>query len=254
MPSLDEHSSADEPQPWRDRHGTGGCVTSSRFGCALAGEVTARRSRQPVRVHGYVQSINVRKVLWCCAELQLDAQLVERGTETCPVSDASFRNMSPMGLVPVIEDGAIVLSQSNSIIRYLARREKREDLMPVALAAAAEVDRWLDWQATDLNDSWRYSFMALHRASERHRDKDEIARSLKAFTSMMVLADRQLVSTGAFIAGQQFTIADIAFGLSLRRWWSMNIAGRTMRGLDAYYQRLCKRPAFVPFGGPNSPA
>jgi glutathione S-transferase len=65
-----------------------------------------------LKILGRASSINVRKVLWTCAELDLPFERVE--------SDPKLLARNPNAQVPVIEDGDFVLWESNAICRYLA--------------------------------------------------------------------------------------------------------------------------------------
>ncbi|MDF3009020.1 MAG: glutathione S-transferase [Enterobacter kobei] len=54
-------------------------------------------------------------------------------------------------MVPVLIDDDFVLWESNSICRYLVRKAGRDDLLPGEPRACAEVEHWMDWQATEFN-------------------------------------------------------------------------------------------------------
>ena len=206
-----------------------------------------------LRVHGYAASLNVRKVLWLCAELGLECELVERGTTAFPASHPEYLARNPFGHVPLLEDGDFALAESHSILRYLARREGRSDLLPSEARRAAEVDRWLDWQATDFNESWRYCFVARFRNLPGYDDPILIERSQRAFDAKAGIVDAQLGRTSAYIAGADFTLADIPVGVSVRRWLAME-SGVKLPHLAAYYERLCERAAYRAFGGSGSPS
>jgi len=205
-----------------------------------------------LRVHGYAESLNVRKVLWLCAELSLDCELIERGTTAFPASAPEYLARNPFGHVPLLEDGDFTLAESNTILRYLARREGRRDLLPNEARAAADVERWLDWQATDLNGSWRTAFVARYRNPGGDHDPALIAQAQRSFDAKARILDDQLGRTGGHVAGTGFTLADIPIGLSVRRWLAMESDVR-LPYLAAYYERICQRTAFGPFGGPGSP-
>ena len=207
-----------------------------------------------LKLHGHLLSINVRKVLWLCEELSLGVKLVERGTPSRPVNDPEFLYKNPFGLVPLLEDGSFALSESNTILRYLVRREGRSDLLPEEAQAAAIIERWIDWQATDFNDSWRYAFVSQIRKVPGYDNPERAIRSQNAFNGKMEVLNDQLVSTSAYVAGSAFSLADIPIGLSVRRWFSMDFEKPHLPEISAYYERLCEREAFIPFGGPNSPA
>ena len=78
-----------------------------------------------MRLLGKAASINVRKVLWTCAELGLDV-----AREEPDLSTPEFSRLNPNAMVPVLIDGDFVLWESNRICRYLAGRASRGDLLP----------------------------------------------------------------------------------------------------------------------------
>ena len=114
---------------------------------------------------GKITSINVRKVLWTCAELQLPFEQEDWGSGFRSTDTADFLALNPNAMVPVIKDGDFVLWESNSIIRYLASRYGGAQLYPADPQARARIDQWIDWQASELNRSWSYAFLALVRKS-----------------------------------------------------------------------------------------
>jgi glutathione S-transferase len=97
-----------------------------------------------LRVHGYAGSINVRKVLWTCMELGLPFERIDWGGGTRPVTDPDFMKLNPVGMIPVLEDADQLFWESNSIVRYLAAREGRDDLLPSDPAKRAQVEKWMD--------------------------------------------------------------------------------------------------------------
>ncbi|MBN6152048.1 glutathione S-transferase [Xanthomonas sp. AmX2] len=199
-------------------------------------------------LYGKSSSINVRKVLWLCAELELAIDQQHYGAGFAAVDTAAFRALNPNALVPVLRDGDFVLWESNSICRYLAARQRRADLLPTAPQARAQVEQWMDWQATELNNAWRYAFMALVRDSPAHRDAEAIAHSVENWHRHMRILDAQLQRTGAYAAGAAFTVADIVLGLSTQRWMATPMARPSLPAVAAYYDRLSTRPGFLAHG------
>jgi glutathione S-transferase len=197
-----------------------------------------------LQVLGKATSINVRKVLWTCEELRLPVDLAEWGTGHRSTATPDFLALNPNGLVPVLRDADFVLWESNSICRYLAAREGRTDLLPADPRGRAQVEHWMDWQATELNNAWRYAFMGLVRRSPAHADPTAIAHSTAEFHRHMAMFDAQLERTGAFATGAQFTLADVVLGLSVHRWYSIPMERPTLPAVSAYYERLGERPGF----------
>ena len=189
---------------------------------------------------GKSTSINVRKVLWTLAETGLPYERREWQPEDLA--------LNPNGLVPVLLDGDFVLSESNSICRYLCGKAGRPDLLPHEPQARASVEQWMDWQATDLNASWRYAFMALVRQSPAFADPAQIAASAEAWNRNIGILERHLAAGGPYAAGERFTLADIVLGLSLNRWLMTPIERPACPAIDAYVGRLLERPAYREFG------
>lgn len=185
---------------------------------------------------GRASSINVRKVLWTCDEIGLACTRLEAGPD--------LPDLNPNALFPVIRDGDFVLWESNSICRYLARCHGRTDLLPAEPRAQAEVERWMDWQAGDLNSAWRYAFMARVRRSASHEDPAQIAASAAQWNRLMGVLDGQLARTGAHVAGETFTLADIVLGLSTQRWLMTPIDRPVLRHVAEWRERLQHRPGF----------
>jgi glutathione S-transferase len=201
-----------------------------------------------LKIYGYAHSINVRKVLWTCEELGLAFEREDWGGSFRSTSEARFRALNPVGMVPVIDDAGTVVWESNVIVRYLATSRGRADLLPAEPAARAHVEQWMDWQASDFNNSWRVCFQALVRRNPAFQDKAAIDASVELFNRMVGIIDGQLGSTGTCIAGERFTVADIAIGLSLHRWRSMPMPRPPYANVDRYFDRLLERPGFVRYG------
>ncbi|MEE7560914.1 M24 family metallopeptidase [Xanthomonas sp. Kuri4-2] len=145
-------------------------------------------------------------------------------------------------------DGELVLWESNTICRYLAAQAGRDDLLPAVPAQRARVEQWMDWQATELNTAWRYAFMARVRRSPAHADPAAIEAGVQQWNRHMAILDAQLQQTGAFVAGADFTLADIVVGLSTQRWYASPIERPALPAVADYYARLGTRPGFQRHG------
>ena len=201
-----------------------------------------------IKLYGKPTSINVRKVLWTLAELGINAELIPCGSGFAPIDTAEFRQLNPNVLVPVLQDGDFVLWESNSICRYLVRKSGHQTLLGSNLQQMAKVEQWMDWQACELNPAWRYAFMALVRQHPDFTDPAAITQSAQQWQQKLQILDATLAQTGAYICGDDFTLADIVLGLSLNRWLQTPLSDRLeLPHLAAYQQRLAQRPAAQQF-------
>ncbi len=201
-----------------------------------------------LQILGRASSLNVRKVLWLCEELGLAFEREDWGAGFRSAQSPEFLALNPNGLVPVIRDGEFVLWESNTICRYLAAKHGRVDLLPAEPAPRAQVEQWMDWQATELNGAWTYAFMALVRKSPAHRDEAQILASAAAWQRQMGILEARLSVTGAFVAGSRFTLADVVVGLSVHRWLMTPVERPDLPAVARYYDELGARPGFQKHG------
>ena len=201
-----------------------------------------------LKILGKSSSVNVRKVLWTCAEIGLPFELEQWGSGAQATNTAYFLALNPNAMVPVVVDEGVSLWESNSICRYLASKYQRADLVPVEPMQRAQVEKWMDWQATELNNSWRYAFMALVRQSAAHQDPNVLENGIVEWNRYMQLLDAQLSATGAYVNGATFTLADIVVGLSVHRWMSAPIDRPQLPAVVTYYERLSQRDGFMQHG------
>ncbi len=209
---------------------------------------TGRATEVVLRILGKTTSINVRKVLWTCAELGLEYELEEWGSGFRATNDAAFLALNPNALVPVVIDGDLVLWESNSICRYLASSRERPDLLPAEPAARARVEQWMDWQATQLNSAWRPAFMALVRQSPAYGDAAQVARSVSEWNRHMEILEGQLSRSDGFVVEGGFTLADVVLGLATHRWFSTPMMRPRLPAVEAYYDRLSQREGYRTHG------
>jgi glutathione S-transferase len=196
------------------------------------------------RLLGRRPSINVRKVLWTLDEIGCDYRFEACEQEMSASRGAEIHALNPNDQFPILIEDSGPLWESNTICRYLVSGTGRHDLLPVGPRARADVECWMDWQATDLNDAWRYAFLALQRRKPGYADPSLIEASINAWNGKITILDAQLRKTGAFVTGSRFTLADIGLGLSVHRWFGTAMKRPTLPNVEIYYERLKARPAF----------
>jgi len=200
-----------------------------------------------MKLLGRLASINVRKVLWTAAQLDLDLEREDWGPGFRSPKEPEYLALNPNGLIPVLIDDDFVLWESNTICRYLATQRYATTLLPTEARARAKVDQWMDWQGGDLNNSWRVAFMALVRGQPA--TPEAIAASVANWNRHMTMLDEQLARTGTYVTGDDFTLADVVLGLSAQRWKNAPIERVKLPAVDAWLQRISSRPGFAEYVG-----
>jgi len=195
-------------------------------------------------IWGRASSSNVQKVLWCCEEIGVAYRRFDIGREFGGNHEPAYLAMNPNGLIPVIRDGGTVLWESNAILRYLAGRHGADGLYPTACSERALVDQWLDWELGTLAPTIHPVFWGLIRTPPAQRDEKALQAAVEKLSTVWSILDRQLAGR-AFVAGDRLTLADIAMGNSVHRWFQFPIERPAFEALRDRYGRLGERAGFL---------
>ena len=194
-----------------------------------------------LRLWGRLSSINVQKVVWMADELGLAYERIEAGGAFGVVSTPEYRRLNPNGLVPVIEDDGFVLWESNAIVRYLAAKHAAGTLWPRDLQRRADIDRWMDWQATTFTPAMRDAFLQLVRVAPDKRD-DALVESSRAASEKAAARLEAHLEARAYVAGDAFSPADIVLGCAAHRWLQLPLAREPRPQMQRWYAGLRARP------------
>ena len=155
----------------------------------------------------------------------------------------AYAAMNPNRRVPTLRDGKFVLWESNVIVRYLAAREKRFDLLPAEPQARADAERWMDWSTSTLAGPMTTLFWQIIRTPDDRRDASAIERSAVDCLRCFSIIDAQLAGRAA-LCGEALTVADMAVAPFVHRWLALPTDHGDLPALQAYYRRMMSREAF----------
>jgi len=190
---------------------------------------------------GRANSSNVMKVIWLLEELGLTYERREVGG---PFGyPAGYRDMNPNGVVPTLVEDGWALWESNAILRHLAHTHPTP-AWPAGPRPRAIVDQWMDWQHTVLGTPQSTVFQGLVRQTPPQRDLAAIDRAFVALSRHYTMLDQQVARDG-WVAGTDFTLADIALGVHVHRWFSFDRDRPVLPALRQWYERLLTRPAYA---------
>ncbi len=196
-----------------------------------------------VRIWGRTNSSNVQKVLWAADEVGAKYERIDAGGAFGVVKEPKYLAMNPNALVPTIEDGDLVLWESNTIVRDLAAKSGRSTLWIDDPGKRALAEKWMDWGFT-LGGPNGPLFWGYVRTPPDKRDPAALeAARLKAI-ELWAIVDSQLANQ-PYIAGKDFSIGDIGLGVFVHRWHQFPIERGDLPNLAGYYERLKARPAYA---------
>lgn len=193
---------------------------------------------------GRASSANVQKAVWALEETGTPYIRKDVGGRFGGIDTPQFVAMNPNRLVPVLQHGDLTMWESHAIVRYVAARFGESALWPAEPVRRAFVDQWTDWTATTFQPAWVGLFWLLVRTPQDQREPAAIAEAHKASVAALRIMNAQLQKTG-YLAGNDFSYADIVAGTALYRWYTMDIERPSLPGVDGWHERLRQRPGFV---------
>lgn len=160
-------------------------------------------SEPEITLHGTELSGHTHRVVLLLRALKLPYRFVSAPAEVRCTDD--FLRLNPLGQIPVLEDGARVIADSNAILVYLARRYAPGSAwLPEEPFAASQVQRWLSIAAGEL----MYG-PAIARAVKLWGTHGDGARAPEIAGRLLRFMDAHLTQR-TFLAAEHPTIADLA--------------------------------------------
>lgn len=195
-------------------------------------------------IYGRATSSNVQAVMWGVGEMGIAHRRLDVGGPFGGNDTPEFLAMNPMGRVPVIQDDQVTLFESQAILRYFAARHGARSLWPDDPVLRAPIDQWMEWSKTSVAPTFTYKvFWQLVRTAAAERDGALVAEGIAETDHHMTIAERCLAQHD-WLAGGTMSLADISFGTTLFRYFTLSIDRPDLPRLEAYYRRLCDRPAY----------
>ncbi len=183
---------------------------------------------------------NGRKVSIALEELGLDYEVhaidISRGDQF----SAEFTAISPNQKIPALvdTDAGVTLMESGAILLYLA--EKTGHLLPRDTQQYWETIQWLMWQKGGLGPmlGQAHHFLKFNPGKSSYAEERYRQEARRLYTVL----NRQLAGRD-FIAGDQYTIADIASWPWVSRFEYQHIDLCDFPNVMAWYLRIAERPA-----------
>ena len=177
---------------------------------------------------------------WTLQELGVPFESVivdgRRGENRTP----EFLKLNPAGKLPVLVDRELVLNESVAICLYLAAKHPEGGLLPADLATRTELDRWLWFTVTELEQPlWR---MARHTFlyPPAKRSPQDVALAAEDFAPMAAVMEEHL-SGRQFVVGERFSVADVVLAYTLD-WADTQELLAELPSSRAYLERMYARP------------
>ena len=160
-------------------------------------------SEPQITLHGTEYSGHAHRVVLFLRMLEIPFRFVPAPGEVR--RSAEFLKLNPLGQIPVLQDGPILLADSNAILVYLAKRyAPGSPWLPEDALAAARVQRWLSIAAGELAHG-----PGLARRIAQWGGPGDRQRALEIGVQLLTFMDAHLAGT-PYLAAAHPTLADLA--------------------------------------------
>jgi len=171
------------------------------------------RTEASMKLYEFAPTRSIR-VRWTLQELGVEFESVPVNLMVGEHRRPEFLKINPAGKIPVLVDGDLVLTESVAIVTYLAEKYPHKGLIPTDLKQRAQVNRWLLFAATELEQPlWRISrHTALY--PEDQRLPGDVLLASQEFRAMAEVLEKHMEDR-QFVVGESVTVADFVVAYTL---------------------------------------
>jgi glutathione S-transferase len=157
-------------------------------------------------------------------------------------ASAEFLAVNPMGQIPALTDGDLLLTESLAMTLHIART-RGGDLGPRDAAELAQMENWSLFAATSVEVPALEILFAAQDGADTAESKGVIAIAAEKLRRPFARLDRHL-SAADYLVGNRFTAADINTAECCRYAQGNAPLMAEFPALDAWMKRCQSRPAF----------
>lgn len=158
-----------------------------------------------IKVYGSVLS-RASMVMVALECLGLEYELVDIPTGGELSAAPEYRALNPTGRVPTLQDGDLVLFETQAILYYLVRKYSQGTLWADTVEGEAEILKWSLFISNQLEVA-SLDILLQYKYSRENPDRAIIERSTETFTRFLPVVETQLTGR-EYLTGKK-TIADI---------------------------------------------
>lgn len=175
--------------------------------------------------------------VWMFAELEVEAEQILVDLHAGETSTSEFRSINPMGKIPVLVDGNIIVTEVAAICAYLADKFPEKRLAPdLGSPLRGKYYRYMFVPGTTLEPMFTVKSMNAGDYSPMSAGFGDLERCLATIDDMTPEKN--------WAVGESFTAADIVFGGTLDFFVQTGSIEEPSDKLLAYVKRLKARPAY----------
>lgn len=208
-----------------------------------------------ITLWGRPTSLCSQRALWCLAEAAVPFDFVlassimgpqghvSKGGRAYGVVDTpDYLAMNPNGTVPTLDDGGYVLWESNAILLYLTLKYAPQ-LHGHSVETLATATGWTMWCNERLNGPLGAAVLHVTRLAAHLRKPALVRQAEQDAREPFAMLEARL-SRSRYIAGDAFSIADIAVAPHMQRWKLLRLAQPDSPNIARWLDEVSRRDGF----------
>ena len=199
-----------------------------------------------LKLHVFPASPRAFKVMAVAAYLRIDHEICvidfAKGMHKTP----EFTRLNPNQRMPVLEDGAFVLWESNAIQQYLAAKRPESGLLPSDPDTRAIVNQWQCWDLAHWDPACAaliFERLVKPMFGMGAEDPAKVVEGLERFNRVAAVLDGQLAKT-PWVAGETLTVADFSIGSALNTQPVVRFPLDAYPNIMRWYKSLTELPGW----------
>ena len=192
--------------------------------------------------------------IWVAEELGLDYQLEPIGPRTGETKTETYTALNPKQKIPFCEIGAVKLSETVAICRYLVARFGNSPSLstPRSIEDAAKEDEWLSFIYGELDETSLYVMRRHGALSNIYGEAPAAMASAHEYVLRVLQVVETALNDREFLLQDKFSLADLFLITCLN--WVLNYDIPLASSLQAYRDRIILRPAYKRAAEANKPS
>lgn len=201
-----------------------------------------------MKLHFHPVSTASRPVVLFCAEQNIPYEPVVIDLMTGAHMQDAFLKLNPSHMVPVLEDGDFVLTESSAILKYLAEKHD-SPTYPKDLKKRARINERMDWVNANFYREWAYHLVypqvfPMHTRTPDAAQTSTLNWGKEKAEHWLDILDKNIIGSHKFMCGDEITIADYfaaeifscgaLIGASFAKWPNVDRWMKTMKALPSW--------------------
>jgi glutathione S-transferase len=191
----------------------------------------------------HVSNTRSGRIVWLLEELGLPYELNRMEFSPEDLKSDAHRERHPLGRVPVLEDGGVMLYESGAIVEYIVARHGGGALKPaIDSPLYPEFLQWFHYCEGMVMPPINTIVVQTRLLSPERRSEEVLGQAQRLLSKALKPVDAALHGRDYLIG--DFSAADIMLGHACFMSRRLGCVGDDMTDLAAYIAKLEARPAF----------